>query len=202
MTIDQLRRGSPRSSWTARPAVPDECIDSNVHPDHQEPQRYLEAGREPHWVECRQDVVVDEPARIAKLPSSKAQRLLPGGQGADPAGELDEGTPCRRRKMDPAEGRSPEDEDAPRHHEEDEGEMDEDEKVSKQSKDHDGKAGQEGRRLVVILIVQQLPVRNKVDLWGSSPQRATRSTPQDISSRHRCPRRFICRGTLFTWARR
>jgi len=120
------------------PAVPDECIDANVHSDHQEPQCYLDPRREPLRVEYRQNVVVDEPAPIGGLPGLETQRLLPGSQGADPAGELDEGAPCRRRKMYPAEGGSPEDEETPCHHKHDEGEVDEDEKLSKRSVDHGG----------------------------------------------------------------
>jgi hypothetical protein len=131
------RLGSPPRD-RAGPAVPDERIDANVHPDHQEPHCYLDPGREPLRVEDRQNVVLDESARIADLPGLEPQRLLPGGQGADPAGELDEGTPRRRRNMYPPEEGSPEDEEAPRHHEDDEGEVDEDETVSKQSVDHGG----------------------------------------------------------------
>ena len=62
----------------------------------------------------------------------------PGGQGTDPAAELDEDAPRRRRKMDPAQGGSPEDEETSCHHEDDKGEVDEDETVSKQTVQHGG----------------------------------------------------------------
>lgn len=86
------------------PAPPDECVDATVHPDYEKPHRYLDAGREPLRAEYRENVVVDETARIAHLPGLEPLRLLPGGRTADPAGELYEGAPRCRRRMAGEEG--------------------------------------------------------------------------------------------------
>jgi hypothetical protein len=117
-------------------AVTDERIDGNVHPDHQEAQGYLDGRRESPRVEHRKNVVLDEPAWIANLSGLSPQRLFPEGQGADPTGELDERSPYRCRKMDPAEGWPPEDEESPCHHEDDEGEVDDNETVGQDSVEH------------------------------------------------------------------
>ena len=117
-------------------AVTDEGIDGDIDADHQEPENNLHGLGKFGGVKDRQDIVFDEPAGVSRLPSLEPQRLFPGGQRADPTGELDERSPYRGRKMDPAKGWPPEDEDSPCYHENDEGKVNEDATISEQPVDH------------------------------------------------------------------
>ena len=76
-----------------------EQVDGAIEEKHQETEDDLGLPCQPRWIKKRQDVVLNETGLIASSPSTEP--MLQGREGTGPAGEFNQGSPKRRRKMEP-----------------------------------------------------------------------------------------------------
>ena len=91
------------------------------------------------FVEVRilqKEIMVDESTGVAGLTSKAAKPDLPRCEGTDPSGELDKGTPGGQRKMNEGEARPSKGKETAAHHEHDEREMADHEKIRQEPVDH------------------------------------------------------------------
>src|SRR5512140_733978 len=124
--------GAPRGAMAEeQPAIEREVDDHN--PAGQDELRF---AREPGGIDDRQQVMLDEALRVARLARPVAQVVLRMGQRTDAPGELDEETPGSDRKVNedrPAPTRS---QSAPGDDEDDEGQVKEQDSFSGQAIEH------------------------------------------------------------------
>src|SRR6266540_3307882 len=136
-TIDSTkrRRVSMGSPSPERAAYHD-AVRDDVHDQNQRTQELLRRPREPGRIEHGNHVVLDEPARVALEPRSTAQVMLQWRERTDPALVLDERAPDRAGDVAPHEPAPAPGEEPAQHHEDDEGRVQQHDRVGEQAIRH------------------------------------------------------------------
>jgi hypothetical protein len=122
----------------------DEGVDDQVGEQDQESEDELNLAGEAGGVDDRQQVVLDEAARIARGAGEAPELVFERGEGTETARDLDEHSPDCRWKVEQAEPPAVEGEQTAEDDELDDGEVGDDEEVREGAMDH-------GRRTLLEL---------------------------------------------------
>ena len=120
----------------SEPAVNHKDINQNVEYQHRETQQLCGFSAKTGWVDQRDDVVIDKSARVVGRFCQFAQALLHWRQRTDAVGKTNPCAPGCRWDVRPCHPRPKKCKQAARHHENDEAEMNQDQKVGGQLVGH------------------------------------------------------------------
>ena len=90
-------------AWSVAPAVVEQNprIEYGINSDNQPSQPQLDISGQPGRVKQRNDVLLHEAVRVPFLAGIDPEKVFQRRERANPARQLDEGAPGRRRNMDP-----------------------------------------------------------------------------------------------------
>ncbi len=83
------------------PLAKHEQVDAAVQEQHQKAENDLDLSGQRCRIKQRQNVVFNETGLIALASTCFPEPMLQGRERADPAGEFNQGSPSRRRKVEP-----------------------------------------------------------------------------------------------------
>jgi hypothetical protein len=111
-------------------------VDERVDHDHQRAEHELRRARELSGVDQRQQIALDEPARVPDLSAAAPQLVLERCERADPSAELDQSAPECRWKVEPHDARPAQREQSTGDDEADEERVDDDDGVGEKAVGH------------------------------------------------------------------
>ena len=112
-------------------------VDAQVHGQCRETENNLKAAGEHVRIENRYNVVLDEAAPVSHFPALSLQIVFQGGEGAGPAGKLDQDSPDGCGEMEPQYPSPAQEQQAAEHHKEHEAEMHYDNNISEETVYHE-----------------------------------------------------------------
>ena len=116
--------------------MPNQEVDEGVGDNHEEGQEHLDLGRERARIHDGEHVMVDKASRVTRGARVLTQPVFEWRQRADPATELDQGTPQSGWKLEPWNPAPAEREQTTKDDEDDEREMSENDEICMGSKEH------------------------------------------------------------------
>ena len=107
-----------------------EQVYAAVQEKHQKPEDDLDLSGQPGRIQKRQDVVLNETGLIPRSAARFPEPLFQGRERAGPAGEFNQGSPNRRRKVEPRHPPPFQDQESSEQDKKDEAEVEKNEEIS------------------------------------------------------------------------